>query len=175
MLDPHHPLHRSIVRIRDKTGEIVGAGFLAAPTLVCTCAHVVCKALGLPPETHSPPTAVVSLDFPYLSEAPITALVEEWVPIQNKDGGGDIAVLRLTSKPSPDARPARLLPVSIFPEGSLQPSVSPTRSILDRMPMEFSMTVWSTAGLSSKVQLPMATGFNKATAEHQSGTHAGVV
>src|SRR6266567_2803485 len=112
MLDPHHPLHRSIVRIRDKTGEIVGAGFLAAPTLVCTCAHVVCKALGLPPETHSPPTAVVSLDFPYLSEAPITALVEEWVPIQNKDGGGDIAVLRLTSKPSPDARPARLLPVS---------------------------------------------------------------
>src|SRR6266702_3514745 len=113
MLDPHHPLHRSIVRIRDETGEIVGAGFLAAPGLVCTCAHVICKALGLPPETTvSPPTSVVSLDFPYLGEAQTSAYVEEWVPIRTKDGGGDIAVLRLTSEASPGARPARLLPVS---------------------------------------------------------------
>ncbi len=112
MPDPYHPLYQSIVRIRDGTGEIVGAGFLAAPGIVCTCAHVVCDALMLPRETVDQPTLTVSLDFPYINGIPVRAIVEVWVPVQFNDGGGDIAVLRLTSDPPSKARPARLLPMN---------------------------------------------------------------
>jgi Trypsin-like peptidase domain len=112
MQDPYHPLYRSIVRIRDRTGEIVGAGFLATQRIVCTCAHVVCDALALPRETVDQPTLNVSLDFPYLSGAKADAHVVVWIPMLPHEGGGDIAVLRLTSDPPAGARPARLLPVS---------------------------------------------------------------
>ena len=112
MPDPHHPLHASILRIADAHDAIIGAGFLAAPWLVCTCAHVVADALGISRDTVSRPTTEVRLDFPFLDEAHISASVEVWVPIEPDGGGGDIAVLRLTSDPPPGARPARLLPVS---------------------------------------------------------------
>jgi V8-like Glu-specific endopeptidase len=64
MSDSLHPLHSSIVRFRDAEGAIVGAGFLATPDLVCTCAHVVADALHLPRETAHLPEQEVHLDFP---------------------------------------------------------------------------------------------------------------
>ncbi|MFE0604941.1 ATP-binding protein [Streptomyces sp. NPDC058892] len=39
-------LDASQVRIRGADGEVVGAGFLVAPDLVCTCAHVIGQACG---------------------------------------------------------------------------------------------------------------------------------
>ena len=112
MQNSDHPLHASIVCIRDANDAIVGAGFLAAPGLVCTCAHVVAVAVGKSRDTASQPTDEVRLDFPFLRGAEVSARVEVWVPIKPDDGGGDIAMLRLMSAPPPDARPARLLPVS---------------------------------------------------------------
>jgi hypothetical protein len=40
---------RVVVRILDLGGDPVGAGFLAGPDLVATCAHVVAAALGADP------------------------------------------------------------------------------------------------------------------------------
>src|SRR4051812_7846241 len=40
-------LSPALVRIRDVAGAVVGAGFLVDGDLVCTCAHVVARALGL--------------------------------------------------------------------------------------------------------------------------------
>jgi hypothetical protein len=112
MLDTHHPLHASIVLIRDENGMIHGAGFLAAPELVCTCAHVVADALNIPRETDQPPEGEVHLDFPFLREAGVSARIQVWVRMEPNDGGGDIAVLRLVTDPPSIARPVRLLSVS---------------------------------------------------------------
>jgi len=112
MSDSSHPLHFSLVRIRDAQGAIVGAGFLAAPQLVCTCAHVVADALHISRETEQPPEQEVRLDFPLLEGAEGTAYIHLWVHMEPGDGGGDIAILRLTTAPPAAARPARLLPVS---------------------------------------------------------------
>jgi hypothetical protein len=112
MLHPNHPLHASIVRIRDENGMIHGAGFLAAPDLVCTCAHVVADALDSSRETEQKPEGKVRLDFPFLGEAEGTAYVKDWVRMEPNDGGGDIAVLRLSTAPSSSARSVRLLPAS---------------------------------------------------------------
>ena len=114
MPDQYHPLHSSIVRIRDALGAIVGAGFLAAPGLVCTCAHVVADALTIPRETEQPPERLVHLDFPFLGKAEVDASIQVWVRMEPNDGGGDIAVLRLTTDPPSAARPVRLLPASGF-------------------------------------------------------------
>src|SRR5712672_2706082 len=112
MPNPYHPLHFSIVRIRDAKGAIVGAGFLAAPGLVCTCAHVVAEALNIPHDTEQPPEREVRLDFPFLGDAEVNASIQIWVRLEPNDGGGDIAILRLTTDPPSTAQPVRLLPVS---------------------------------------------------------------
>ncbi len=112
MLDSHHPLHASIVRIRDEHGTIHGAGFLATPALVCTCAHVVADALNIPREAEQPPEREVHLDFPFLGEAGVKARIQVWVRMEPNDGSGDIAVLCLVTDLPASARPARLLPVS---------------------------------------------------------------
>ncbi len=110
MLNPHHPLHASIVRICDEEGTIHGVGFLAEPGLVCTCAHVVADALNISPKTEQRPEGEVYLDFPFLGGVRGTACIQVWVPMKPNDGG-DIAMLRLTSAPPLGARSARLLPV----------------------------------------------------------------
>src|SRR5438045_3272110 len=99
MPDSSHPLQFSIVRIRDVNGAIVGAGFLATPHLVCTCAHVVADALSILRETEHPPQQNVHLDFPFLDGAEGTACVHAWVCVEPDDGGGDIAILRLMTDP----------------------------------------------------------------------------
>ena len=112
MPNPYHPLYSSIVCILDERNAIVGAGFLAIPNLVCTCAHVVADALNIPRESKLIPEGVVRLVFPFLDEAGGEACIEAWVPMEPHEGGGDIAVLRLTSGPPSASRPVRLLPVS---------------------------------------------------------------
>lgn len=100
----HGPLGRAIVRVLARAGDVVGAGFLLGPDLVATCAHVVTTAIGGDPEHAAPPPGSVDLDFPLLPGAPVhSAAVHRWQPIQ-ADGGGDIAVLRLSSPAPPGAR-----------------------------------------------------------------------
>src|SRR5690242_12270206 len=111
MPDPHHPLATSIVRILDAEGIIVGAGFLATPYLICTCAHVVADALGVPRKEKEKPQGDVLLDFPFFRESERRASVQDWVPMEPDDGGGDIAILRLRTEPPSEARSVRLLPM----------------------------------------------------------------
>ena len=54
-----------MARIRGANHQPVGAGFLAAPGLVITCAHVVADALGLSEEIKTPPSAEIQMDFPF--------------------------------------------------------------------------------------------------------------
>lgn len=89
-------------------GTVVAAGFLIAPGLVCTCAHVVRDALMLG-DMSVPPTADVSVDFPFLGEGKVAARVATWVPPRADDDGNDIAVLQLRADPPPGAQPAPLV------------------------------------------------------------------
>ena len=105
-----HPLHGALVRIRASSDDaVVGVGFLVGPDLVCTCAHVVCQALGVPEDTPEKPTMPVRLDFPFLGNPPVEATVETWLPA-GATPVADVAVLRLSAdEPGPaEARPARL-------------------------------------------------------------------
>jgi Trypsin-like peptidase domain len=92
----------AVARIRNEDG-VVGSGFLVGPDLVATCAHVVADALGADPYSPSAPDAPVQLDFPLSTNGvdptrPGDAVVERWVPVA-EDGGGDLALLRLTRPP----------------------------------------------------------------------------
>ncbi|WP_435642663.1 nSTAND1 domain-containing NTPase [Streptomyces sp. H49] len=100
-------LFGAVVRIRSADGTIVGAGFLVAPDLVCTCAHVVAQALGTDPASADPPQGGVRIDFPLLtpkrsapqgSRGAGTAVVAGWVPIL-ADDTGDLALLRMDARP----------------------------------------------------------------------------
>ncbi|MFD2120532.1 trypsin-like peptidase domain-containing protein [Streptomyces cirratus] len=83
-------LDASQVRIRGADGEVVGAGFLVAPDLVCTCAHVVGQARG-PASVPDPAAGSVDLDFPLVEGRPAArARVVSW-----RHGGHDVALLRL--------------------------------------------------------------------------------
>lgn len=97
-------LEASQVRVRSAGGEVVGAGFLVAADVVCTCAHVVAEALGLPESAKEAPGGAVDLDFPLLEGRPtVRAVVVSW-----RRGGQDVALLRLEA-PLEDARPVRLV------------------------------------------------------------------
>jgi hypothetical protein len=92
----------AVARIRNEDG-VVGGGFLVGPDLVVTCAHVVADALGASPYSPSPPDAPVQLDFPLLTNGadPTRSgrgVVVRWVPVA-EDGGGDLALLRLSVPP----------------------------------------------------------------------------
>lgn len=112
-------------------GGVAGAGFLIAPDLVCTCAHVVADALGLPRDLARAPEGTVRVEFPLLREADGTipealAEVVSWQPVQ-RDDSGDVALLRLDRTVS-NARPVPLVDGSAvwghtfrvygFPEGA---------------------------------------------------------
>ena len=102
-----HSLASSIVRIRNAQGSVVGAGFLAAEGLVCTCAHVVAAALGTPPNAKSRPEGDVQLEF-FLDGSTSSGTVEAWHP-QGGPQPEDIAVLRLNAAPLGRVRAARLV------------------------------------------------------------------
>ncbi|MFE6826546.1 trypsin-like peptidase domain-containing protein [Streptomyces sp. NPDC057690] len=82
----------SIARVRAAGDSTAGTGFLVAPDLVITCAHVVRAAGG-------GPGARIDLEFPHLPGAPRTAArvqVEGW----RTPDAEDIAVLRLEEPPA---------------------------------------------------------------------------
>ncbi|MYX33429.1 MULTISPECIES: AAA family ATPase [unclassified Streptomyces] len=84
-------LEASQVRIYSASGEVIGAGFLVAADVVCTCAHVVTRALGVPNAADQAPGKPVDLDFPLLNGRPrAQATVVSW-----RHGGADVALLRL--------------------------------------------------------------------------------
>ncbi|MGW3763751.1 nSTAND1 domain-containing NTPase [Streptomyces sp. NPDC005131] len=97
-------LEASQVRIRSGTGEVVGAGFLVAADVVCTCAHVVARALGVPGTAKRALGKPVDLDIPLLGGCPrARASVVSW-----RRGGADVALLRLDVTVE-GARPVQLV------------------------------------------------------------------
>ncbi|MFE2497169.1 trypsin-like peptidase domain-containing protein [Streptomyces scopuliridis] len=97
-------LEASQVRIRSAAGEVIGAGFLVAADVVCTCAHVVAGALGVPDAEERAPGTPVDLDFPLLGGRPrARATVVSW-----RRGGADVALLRLDAAVE-GARPVPLV------------------------------------------------------------------
>lgn len=124
------PLESGAVRVRG-SGGTVGAGFLIAPDVVCTCAHVVADALGVRRDLAQAPDGTVLIDFPLLRDTdgtiPVTsAEVVSWQPVA-EDDSGDVALLRL-QRPVVAARPVPLVDGSSvwghafrvygFPEGA---------------------------------------------------------
>ncbi|MDW6062289.1 trypsin-like peptidase domain-containing protein [Streptomyces sp. FXJ1.4098] len=97
-------LEASQVRIYSAAGEVVGAGFLVTVDVVCTCAHVVAMALGVPNDVEQAPGKPVDLDFPLLGGWPrARATVVSW-----RRGGADVALLRLDAAVE-GARPVQLV------------------------------------------------------------------
>ncbi|MCX5346092.1 nSTAND1 domain-containing NTPase [Streptomyces atratus] len=99
----------AVVRVKGPDGSIGGAGFLIAPDLVLTCAHVVSDALDRPREDTVEAGTEVTVDVPLAGNAEGVdggdhgAEVQRWIPIR-PDQTGDIAVLRLRNG-IPGARP----------------------------------------------------------------------
>ncbi|MEU9271747.1 trypsin-like peptidase domain-containing protein [Streptomyces sp. NPDC048251] len=84
-------LEASQVRIHSAAGAVIGAGFLVAADVVCTCAHVVARALGVADTAETAPGGQLDLDFPLLSGRPqARAEVVSW-----RRDGADVALLRL--------------------------------------------------------------------------------
>jgi WD40 repeat protein len=98
------------MRVRRAGGGVAGAGVLIDQRHVLTCAHVVDQALGRGGQDQQlPPAGEVEVDFVESQAGPLGAWVVEggWVPV-GLDGGGDVAVLKLTTEAPADARPAVL-------------------------------------------------------------------
>ncbi|MFE2746285.1 trypsin-like peptidase domain-containing protein [Streptomyces scopuliridis] len=102
---PEEALAAAVVRVKGPGGELAGAGFLVAPELVLTCAHVVNDALDRPREDEVAAGTEVFVDLPF-AEGGSAAEVERWVPVR-ADQTGDIAVLRLRAA-IPGARPLNM-------------------------------------------------------------------
>ncbi|WP_431961955.1 trypsin-like peptidase domain-containing protein [Actinacidiphila sp. bgisy160] len=102
---PEEALAAAVVRVKGPDGEPVGGGFLVAPDLVLTCAHVVSDALRRPREDDVTPGTGLHVDLPFASGVG-TAELEHWVPVR-PDQTGDIAVLRLRA-PIPGAHPVHM-------------------------------------------------------------------
>ncbi|MDM8556368.1 tetratricopeptide repeat-containing serine protease family protein [Desulfococcaceae bacterium HSG7] len=101
-------LKKAIVRIKNKNGRVVGAGFLTGDSKILTCAHVIKSALGINKAQPDKPESDIHLDFAFAPDRKtLTARVVFWSPTV-KDGGYDIAGLKLTGYPPPAARPAPL-------------------------------------------------------------------
>lgn len=105
--EPELALASAVVRVIGPDGTVGGAGFVVAPDLVLTCAHVVSDALGLPREAAPDVEAQVIVELPLADSdrnaCRGTAEVWRWVPIR-ADQSGDVAVLRLRAA-LPGARP----------------------------------------------------------------------
>jgi inactive STAND/Trypsin-like peptidase domain len=95
MPNPNHAFVRFL--IDDKSPrQPVGAGFLVAPRLVLSCAHVVLDALNLSTTTQEKPEKTLFLDFPFVDNQPlVTAKVLEWYPAMANPHAGNIEDLVL--------------------------------------------------------------------------------
>jgi hypothetical protein len=92
-------LRPSIVRVKSREGDTVGAGFLAGDRAVITCAHVVEDAGGHA-SGEAPPTGPLTVEFVIAQPARnITARVTGWSP----EADGDIAILELDEDPPASA------------------------------------------------------------------------
>ena len=109
-------LVRGVVRIwaEGAPGEddsIVGTGFLVAPDLVVTCAHVAARAWGTDPGSDAGLGRTVRLDFP--ASAPLEfheATVVLWLPRRPTPGGAyDLAGVRLERSAPAGAKPLPLV------------------------------------------------------------------
>ncbi|WP_035694284.1 S1 family peptidase, partial [Azospirillum halopraeferens] len=103
---------RAVVRVRRDTA-VVGAGFLAAPGVVLTCAHVVADALGISRDGTPDDGAAVMVDFPLIAaDRTLSARVpvKWWRPF-----GHDVAVLALAPESAPGVPPA---PLAAVPAGA---------------------------------------------------------
>lgn len=90
-----HALHNSLVRILGADGAPVGVGFLAAPQVIVTCAHVVQQAAG--------DSAEVTFDFPLLAPAERRS-----GRVVIRDEAADLAAIEPLSLPR-GAAPVRLV------------------------------------------------------------------
>lgn len=103
------PFSNNIVRIQTADGHTVGAGFLAGPSHILSCAHVVRLALGLARDHAEKPTDPVKIDFPLLPGKPgLTARVVAWQPETDIAGLTPIDPLPDAAAPAPIARQADL-------------------------------------------------------------------
>ncbi|GIF99493.1 nSTAND1 domain-containing NTPase [Catellatospora citrea] len=96
-------LHASTVSIDVPNGHPVGAGFVAAPDLVCTAAHVITKLLA---RRSAEPGVGTQIEVRFRATGTTaTAVVEVWQPARE----ADIAVLRLQAPVPEGVRPVRLV------------------------------------------------------------------
>ncbi|WP_327379212.1 serine protease [Streptomyces sp. NBC_01212] len=110
------PSDASVARILSADGRPEGAGFRAGQREVITCAHVVAKTLGLPPDSQEPPAGQVWVDFPLAERGTrVAARIGAWTPVRS-DGSGDIAVLELLADPPAKAPIAGLVEDAAGPD-----------------------------------------------------------
>jgi len=86
-------IEKAIVRIHNAKREIFGAGFMAAPGRVLTCAHVILDTLGLGDDYIGEAHGEVLLDFPLT--APDQFLVARWIGWQRER---DAALLEIVGE-----------------------------------------------------------------------------
>ncbi|MGO8770835.1 trypsin-like peptidase domain-containing protein [Mycobacterium sp.] len=114
-----HPLFACLLRVRTSDGEVVGAAFLAADRVVCTCAHVVAQALGISEQAEQAPAEPVRLEF-YIDDTVARATVTTWMPVRGDDSATgepeDIALLTLDE---PAVLPAGVWPARLPTPGRL--------------------------------------------------------
>jgi WD40 repeat protein len=109
-------LRKSIVRILNAGGAVVGAGFLVSEKRLFTCAHIVADALDIPRNTQQAPASVIHLDFPLVAAGQaLDAQVIYWLPIQAGTSTPlaceeDIAILELEGACPEAAQPFCLSP-----------------------------------------------------------------
>ncbi|MGX9726927.1 MAG: S1 family peptidase [Candidatus Electronema sp. VV] len=119
---PAPTLESAFVRIliNDSAGRAAaGAGFLAAPRHVLTCAHVVNTALRRGQTAPEQPDTLLALDFPLLPDQTLLhAKILRWFPVRENAAVGeleDIAVLELPED-APLPAGAQPAPLVLFEE-----------------------------------------------------------
>ncbi|MEP0820368.1 MULTISPECIES: TIR domain-containing protein [Trichocoleus] len=123
----------AIARVYNKSGAVVGAGFLVADRQLLTCAHVITAALGLPTTTQEAPTDWIDFDFPLTAPGQkVKAKVTFWCPVQlqplnSAEEGEDIAGLVLEEPPPNGCQPVRLVSSSELWAHAFQIFGFPTR------------------------------------------------
>jgi hypothetical protein len=110
-------ISRGFVRIFTKSGFPVGCGFLISTNYICTCAHVVNRALGLNFTTQESPEDPIDVGFPFLAagqKISTKILPDFWSPLslQGTIEGTDHRDLALLYVKDTLPKGARPLPVS---------------------------------------------------------------
>lgn len=102
---------KAIARIFDADKNVVGTGFLVAPSYVLTCAHVVLQAIGISEDKFADyrgqPQEAIALDFHVLATGQkIQSKVVAWLPYSLESG--DVAALHLLTSEPDGAKPIPL-------------------------------------------------------------------